>query len=161
MFRTNIISAIFCLALTAPAFADSSYPQGPDPRVTPGSLCTTPDSYRYPEHIAYCDRNVSTGEKKKVIAIYNQQLGYNIAPGDRSQFKIDHFIPLCMGGSNNEDNLWPQHSSVYTITDPLEPLACQKMADGKLEQARAVELIKQAKLHLDQAAEVESILESL
>ena len=73
-------------------------------------------------------------------------------------FKIDHLIPLCAGGANDEDNLWPQHKSVYNITDALEPVVCEKMAAGRLKQAEAVKLILQAKMHLDQ---VPSILKQI
>jgi hypothetical protein len=69
---------------------------------------------------------------------------------NRGDFKIDHLIPLCAGGANSEENLWPQHKSVYAITDPLEPIVCQKMQDGKLLQADAVKLILQAKMHLEE-----------
>jgi hypothetical protein len=69
---------------------------------------------------------------------------------NRGDFKIDHLIPLCAGGANDELNLWPQHSSVYNITDPIEPVICQKMAEGKLSQKDAVAMVIFAKTHLDQ-----------
>jgi hypothetical protein len=72
----------------------------------------------------------------------------------RGKFKIDHYIPLCMGGSNERANLWPQHESVYTITDPLEQALCAKMSEGKLLQSAAIDLIRQAKNHLDQAPDI-------
>ena len=79
---------------------------------------------------------------------------------DRMKFKIDHFIPLCMGGSNDKSNLWPQHESVYKITDPLEPAMCNKMAEGKLLQAEAIDLIKYAKQHLDEVPRILREIES-
>ncbi|MNT67943.1 hypothetical protein D3C72_2061270 [compost metagenome] len=69
---------------------------------------------------------------------------------NRMDFKIDHYIPLCMGGANDVENLWPQHKSIYAITDPLEPLLCEKMADGRLLQKDAINYIKAAKANLDQ-----------
>lgn len=137
------------------------FPLGPDARLTPGSYCKSPDNYRYPERIAYCNRNVDSSEKYEVIENYNRELGYNITRKNRPQFKIDHLIPLCAGGSNNKDNLWPQHQSVYNITDPVEGLACQRMAEGKLTQKRAVELIFEAKNNLDRAADVIDQLQSM
>ena len=59
-----------------------------------------------------------------------------------------------MGGSNERINLWPQHESVYKMTDPLEPALCDKMAQGKILQAEAMDLIRQAKLNLDQVPEI-------
>src|SRR5262245_45768293 len=103
--------------------------------MTPGSLCDRPDSKRYPEGIPYCSRSVKSELKREIMRDYDAKLGYGITAMDRSAFKIDHYIPLCMGGSNKQDNLWPQHQSVFTVTDPLEALECEKMAKGKLLQA--------------------------
>lgn len=138
-----------------------SYPLKPDANITPGSLCGTPNQYRYPEKIPYCNRNVSSDLKMKVITVYVTQFGYNITRTNRSSFKIDHYIPLCMGGSNNQDNLWPQHQDVYTITDQIENLSCIKMSAGKLKQADGVQLIKRVKNKLSEAPAVIQFLESL
>ena len=154
------ICGALILAFSLSAFSASIYPQKPDAAVTPGAFCTHATEYRYPEHIAYCKRSVSGGEKKAVIAEYNQR-GYRIEPSDRSQFKIDHYVPLCAGGSNDRSNLWPQHQTVYNITDPLEGLACEKMAAGKIEQKRAVDLLMRAKNNLDQVPAVQAIFEAL
>ena len=137
------------------------FPKGPNPETTPGSYCTHPDSYRYPAHIPYCSRAVNTQEKWQVIDLYNSKFGYRIDQSNRGDFKIDHLIPLCAGGSNEITNLWPQHRSIYTITDPVEPLVCQRMAEGKLTQQRAIELVFQAKYHLDQVDQVMQILINL
>jgi len=80
---------------------------------------------------------------------------------NRMDFKIDHFIPLCAGGSNDPVNLWPQHKSVYQQTDPVEPLLCQRMLEGKLSQTDAVKLIMRAKLDLNQVPVVMKILNGL
>ena len=139
----------------------AQYPKGPDQAITPGAICNAPDSYRYPEKIAYCTRNVSSELKNEIIDQYDSSLGYHIRELNRAQFKIDHYIPLCMGGSNDRTNLWPQHESVYTITDPLEQLSCDKMAAGKLTQKDAIEHIRRAKNNLDQAPEIIREIEAL
>jgi hypothetical protein len=157
--RLGVIAAILFSFST---FADQlPYPKNPDLNLTPGKYCTHPDSYRYKEHIPYCRRDVSSGLKRAVIAEYNEKDGYNITPEERGDFKIDHLIPLCMGGANEEDNLWPQHKTVYVITDPIEELGCEKMAEGKLLQKDAVALLMRAKMHLEQADEVISELNAL
>ena len=79
----------------------------------------------------------------------------------RGKFKIDHYIPLCMGGSNERINLWPQHESVYKITDALEQKLCEKMAQGKMLQSEAIDLIREAKNHLDEAPDILSRAQSL
>lgn len=160
--RSRIYWALLVFwSISFSAAATSTFPQNPNPQLTPGSLCTHPTSYRYKEHIPYCDRNVDRDTKREVIDDYNRQLGYNIRQEDRQQFKIDHLIPLCAGGSNEKDNLWPQHESVYAITDPLEPLACDKMSKGVLTQAHAIELIRQGKNHLEQVPEILREMQSL
>jgi hypothetical protein len=92
--------------------------------------------------------------KDQVVARYDQVFGYQIARMGRRNFKIDHYIPLCMGGGNDEANLWPQHPSIYAITDPLEDELCKKMREGKLKQVDAIRLIQQAKNNLAQTPEI-------
>lgn len=157
-YKATIVS--FLILFSVQSFAGSNFPKNPDEKLTPGSLCHNPTGHRYPEHIPYCARNVKSGEKWEVIEDYNQ-LGYRIDRGNRSQFKIDHLIPLCAGGSNNSDNLWPQHESIYNLTDPLEAPLCDKMAQGRLLQDRAVELILRAKHNLNEVPEILELIENL
>jgi len=127
------------------------FPVGPNDNLTPGKLCDRPDYYRYPEKIAYCERNVEKELKAEIIRTYDRELGFEIGLMNRMDFKIDHLIPLCMGGSNDEDNLWPQHASVYNRTDPLEPALCELMSQGRMKQAEAKERILRAKHYLSVA----------
>ncbi len=149
------------LLLSSSVFAGGRFPTGPEISVTPGSLCDRPDSNRYPEGIAYCSRDVSSDLKWEIIREYDRDLGYQIEKTGRGEFKIDHLIPLCAGGSNEKENLWPQHKSIYKITDPLEPELCNKMAEGRLKQEDAVELILRAKQNLDQVPAILKHLRSL
>lgn len=134
------------LSFVIQVHGNENYPRTPDLQQTPGSLCHGKSSKRYPEKISYCGRSVSKSEKMEVIRVYEQKLGYQILRYGRQSFKIDHLIPLCAGGSNEINNLWPQHQSIYELTDPLEGLVCEKMAQGRLLQARAIEYIMKAKL---------------
>jgi hypothetical protein len=155
------IFALCALLWTFNAFAlteNDQFPMGPNPNLTPGSLCDRPEAVRYPEHIKYCGRHVSPDVKARIFSMYDKQLGYKTRRMNRDEFKIDHYIPLCAGGSNNMDNLWPQHESVYTVTDSLEELVCEKMADGVLSQVDAVALIRKGKADL---SEVPGIMSSL
>lgn len=158
----KLLSVICVLvSLTSHAqVAKKVYPLGPDPRLTPGSLCDRPTESRYPEGIAYCEREVSSETKDYVFKEYRTQLGY--ALGDRhNNYKVDHFIPLCAGGSNREDNLWPQYVAVYSKTDALEELACKKLSQGKIKQAEVVNLIKAAKRNLSLVPQTMQRLNSL
>lgn len=136
------------------AASEAAFPLAPHAELTPGSLCDTPNARRYAEEIPYCNRNVSSATKQQIMRTYDQTLGYQILTLDRAQFKIDHYIPLCMGGSNKVDNLWPQHASVYSKTDAIEATACEKMSAGRLRQVEAVEYIRRAKADIRQADEI-------
>ena len=150
------------ILLGSTAFGGSNqYPRNPDPELTPGELCTQPTRYRYPEQIPYCERDVDTLTKDSIIVQYDSELDYAIRSYNREHFKIDHYIPLCMGGSNGRENLWPQHKSIFAITDPLEEEACTKMAQGKLKQTEAVELIKKAKHNLTEVEDIRDYLQTL
>lgn len=132
------------------------FPLRPDPDLSPGQLCDDPEEIRYPEGIAYCGRHVSTADKNRVIRTYDNELGFTIQDMDRDDFKIDHLIPLCLGGSNNDENLWPQHESLYEFTDILEFELCNRIARATITQAEAIDYIVRAKESNDEA---ESILE--
>lgn len=154
----QIISVTVILITTQSVFAEN-FPKGPNPNLTPGSICDQPDAYRYPEQIAYCDRHVESDLKAEIIQDYNKKLGYQITV--RANYKIDHYIPLCMGGSNHKDNLWPQHKTVYEKTDGVEFAACEKMKVGKLTQRAAIELLREAKNNLSRAKSIESQINAL
>lgn len=136
-----------------------SYPKGPDLRLTPGSLCDTPDRYRHPEQIPYCERDVNTFLKEVIFTEY-RKLGFSLS-GDRAEYKVDHFIPLCAGGSNHQDNLWPQHISISAVTDPLEALGCEVIGKGKITQKEFIEVIVKAKLNNKEAPKLFNYLRAL
>lgn len=135
----------------------AEFPQRPLPQLTPGKLCDRPDRYRYPENIAYCERNVSVEQKDVVYDSY-RRAGFRLSPQNRSSYKIDHYVPLCMGGSNDNVNLWPQHISIFNITDSLESLACEKLAKGRISQREAVSIITRVKNDLSLAREASNYL---
>lgn len=142
-FHSFLVSALFVF-MASSALATDAFPIAPDATLTPGALCKTPSTHRYPENIAYCERNVDSRQKAQIYLAYDQ-MGYRTRTMKRQNFKIDHYFPLCMGGSNESANLWPQHQTVYTITDPLEQKICEKMSEGVLLQKDAVDIIIKAK----------------
>lgn len=159
---TLVLRSLFVLSFLfqSMAFASGSYPDGPELKSTPGTLCLK-GKKRYPENITYCERDVSTDLKKQIIKNYDEQFGYNIQKMPRAEFKIDHFIPLSIGGSNEITNLWPQHHSVYDVTDPVEHLLGQKIAEAKVKQEEAIRLIREVKINLSKAPEVMRYLHGL
>jgi|GEM_PF-831057 len=136
------------------------YPTSPHESMTPGATCKNPNEYRYPEQIAYCSRSVSTGTKNRVIKTYDTTFQYTVGSMPRNSFKIDHYIPLCMGGDNDVSNLWPQHKSVYEKTDALEQKLCMLLEKAVMSQASAIEKIKYAKNHLDEVAAINQELDT-
>ncbi|MNL21479.1 hypothetical protein D3C87_1427710 [compost metagenome] len=145
-FHGFLVSALFVF-MASSALAMDAFPTAPDAALTPGALCKNPATYRYPENIAYCGRDVDSRQKAQIYMAYDE-IGYQTRSMKRQNFKIDHYFPLCMGGSNESANLWPQHKTVYTITDPLEQKICEKMSEGVLLQRDAVDIIKKAKADL-------------
>lgn len=164
----KVLLALSFLVFTSTTFADDfgvvtdsfgmlvrgQYPTQPNDDLTPGGLCDSPDSYRYPEHIAYCQRNVDGSLKAEIIREYDSKLGFHIQQMNRVDFKIDHYIPLCMGGSNGRDNLWPQHKSVFEATDRIEEQLCRLMEKARMLQREAITIMRRAKNNLDEAPRI-------
>lgn len=140
--------------------AEGSFPASPYEKLTPGSVCNAPDSFRYPERIAYCERDVSRERKAVIFSTYDVELGFHTREMNRADFKIDHYIPLCMGGSNEDENLWPQHKTIYQQTDPIEPVLCELMSSGQMLQAKAISIIRQVKRNPETSGAVLRDLES-
>ena len=152
---------LLILAVSFSAFAGyTDYPTAPDARLTTGSLCSAPIEYRYSEQIPYCGRDVDTVTKNEIFVAY-RRLGYTLPSGTRADYKIDHYIPLCMGGSNQTNNLWPQHMSIYAKTDSLETAICEKMKAGRMTQAAGVKMIKSVKNNLSLLPQAFATLSSL
>lgn len=134
--------------------AEDRFPIGPNPTMTPGDTCKDSPVRRYPERIVYCPRDVDSSLKAEIIRDYDRQLGYKIQTMSRGDFKIDHFIPLSMGGSNDRTNLWPQHRSIYQQTDMLEGMLSDKISQGRIKQDEAIRVIREAKNNLGRVAEL-------
>lgn len=151
----------FVLLFSVFVNAADKYPTMPNPTITPGAICEGSEVRRYPENIVYCDRDVDTKTKNAIIRQYDEELGFSIQTMSRGEFKIDHFIPLSIGGANTKENLWPQHRSVYTITDPLEQLLFDKIKVGLIKQADAIRVMREAKLNLGRVPELIDYVEAL
>lgn len=162
MFKSfTIVNLVLILSFVVQAKAAGAFPEGPHLEITPGALCADSSTFRYEEHIPYCARNVSSSTKNRIIREYDEKLGFSIQKMPRSDFKIDHFIPLSIGGANSTENLWPQHKSIYAYSDPLEGDLSTLMVNGRIKQAQAVEVIRDCKLHLDRCEELGAYLKSL
>lgn len=114
----------------------------PDPKMTPGSFCdpNAPEfrEYRFGTNIPVCNRDVPRSRKS---AIYD---AYKIPPSERSEYTIDHFYPLSLGGSNEVSNLWPQHKDVGT--PEVEYKLYEMARDGIISQEDAIWILKHIKI---------------
>ncbi len=140
MIKSFIFIVSFFLALEK----THAYPTRPNPTETKGEVCDekNPDftEYRYKEQIPYCKRNV---DFKKRTEIYDL---YNIPTECRHRFTVDHFIPLSIGGSNDDTNLWPEHKLVKATRPFLEIELYNKMKDGLITQTNAIKIITSEKM---------------
>ncbi len=140
----------------------------PDPKMTPG-LAATLDvddlkktyTDNCPDSKPSCTysqdhRNVPASVHKKVYDEYNvPQDQRNIKDGE-----VDHFYPLCAGGSNEILNLWYQPAVGdwngkdfgYHTKDKLETFICAQIKAGNLDPQEAYDRITQdwVKFYLDE-----------
>lgn len=114
--------------------------QSPQAGMTPGVLCSASDlnfqGFDYPEKIARCVRNVGIDIKIQVAQRYG-----NIPRSSWHLYEFDHLIPLCAGGSDDINNLWPQPMDQARKKDALEINICTAMKQGKINQVQAVQKI--------------------
>jgi hypothetical protein len=70
---------------------------------------------------------------------------YGLPPGTHPDYEIDHLIPLCLGGSDDPSNLWPEpRRSIEPewnaeAKDRLERFMCDMVCSGELDIGTAQE----------------------
>lgn len=113
----------------------------PNEEITPGHLCTPKDpdfdEHRYPEEIPHCARNVSHSTRVKVSA------PYGVTEDELPDFQVDHLIPLALGGSNSELNLWPVPYAQARAKAKVEYATFNELKDGRITQSQAITKIRQ------------------
>jgi hypothetical protein len=72
-------------------------------------------------------RDVPQSLRKKIFARDN--VSY---PQPTGTTELDHLVPLCLGGSNSEENLWVQFAPEYKEKDKLENYLCDNVCDRKI-----------------------------
>lgn len=136
----RLSTVLLCLIFPLMAW---TYPLVPIDGMTPGEVCDVdnPDfeRFRYEERIPYCKRNVSKSQKTRIYE------AYNIPEECRGRYTIDHLIPLSIGGTNSELNLWPEHVLIKAERPDLEHDTFKLLAAGEITQEEAIETILEAK----------------
>jgi hypothetical protein len=72
---------------------------------------------------------------------------YKLPAGPHPDYEIDHLVPLCLGGSDDASNLWPQPRRSIEPTwnaeakDRLERKLCNLVCDQLLDLGDAQEVI--------------------
>ncbi|MFL6590748.1 MAG: HNH endonuclease [Chthoniobacterales bacterium] len=121
--------AALVVFLAVGANAGATDPLLPNPKLTPGKVATS-DKDR---------AGVTVAMEQKVFARYKLPWEY------RGEFKIDHLIPVELGGADTLDNLWPQRIRAKPYgSDRKELLAevlLQKVRAGKMTMGDAQEQI--------------------
>jgi hypothetical protein len=120
-------------------------PMKPNPELTNGDYCDKKDTdfeeIRYNEKVAICRRAVTWYAKDQ---IYKE---YGIPDRCRQHYTVDHYIPLSMGGSNQMNNLWPEHKDIKATRQNLEQEMYIKLNRGEVGVEHAVHTIVHAKLN--------------
>lgn len=113
--------ALLAIALLAPP---TCHVRGllPDPVCTPGAVetvdvavvCGTSTRER---------RHVTEEQRRAVLAAYGNPAG---------AFELDHLVPLELGGSNANANLWPEPGPDFKAKDHVENVLHGRVCSGKM-----------------------------
>ena len=102
----------------------------PNPKLTPGRVARRGKD----------QRGVTTSIEQKVFA------RYHLPWSRRDEFKIDHLIPVELGGADTLDNLWPQslRTKPYGADrkELLTEVLLERIAKGQMTLAQAQEQIR-------------------
>lgn len=136
MHLTHLSLSFF---ISATALAQSSYSYLPNPALTPGLAATTNVDEVCAKDYPKKARKVSEQTKSGVYYRYGVDQKECV-----DGCKIDHLIPLAIGGSNQVRNLWPHEYgaqwSVYKKTR-LEVRLRREVCAGQLDIIEAQECI--------------------
>jgi hypothetical protein len=136
----RVLIGLLAIGFTISATAQD-FPLRPDDSLTPGVVASTDadDVCGIVDGLTYSKRHRHTSPelKREVYA------AYHVDHAGR-EFEMDHRVPLCLGGADVRENLWPQagwqHPS-YHDKDVLEETVCRMVCRDHtmtLEEGQAV-----------------------
>ena len=135
--RTYLIAAALATGLAWPAMA-GEIEILPDHDLTPGAVRSDTLSLICHHPIV---RAMPAAKSNEVLERYDLPIG------SHPDYEIDHLVPLCLGGSDDLENLWPQprHSIEpkwnAEAKDRLEKRLCSLVCAGLLDLGDAQEAI--------------------
>lgn len=91
-----IVGCLLVASLNTPAFARENKP---DPRLTPGEIQTSDLSLVCKRGYSKSVRKTTRHMKQETYRLYGIE--------DHANFKIDHLVPLSLGGADSMANIWP------------------------------------------------------
>jgi hypothetical protein len=112
--------AMLAALVTSPAFCQVIVP---DPTLTPGAVRTT-DAFDVCSHGTAQLRHMNRDRSDAIMA------KYGLPAGPHEAYEIDHLIPLSIGGSDDDQNLWPQPRRMIEI-------GMERRAEGRPRNAAA------------------------
>lgn len=95
MLRSSL--ALLLLLAAAPAFARDN---APNPKLTPGEIATTDRALVCKHGYSESVRHTTIEMKRHVYRAYGIK-------GKHKNYKIDHLVPLSLGGADTIRNIWP------------------------------------------------------
>ena len=119
------------LALTLAAHARAGDDMLPNRKLTPGKVARSDKDHR----------GVTEAMEREVFE------RYRIPWTRRAEFKIDHLIPVELGGADSIDNLWPQSLRIKPYGAARKELLTRRLlaeiAAGRITLAKAQEEISE------------------
>jgi hypothetical protein len=113
----------------------------PTPGVTPGWPVWSDDLDTVCNTYTYTRRRTTSSMKEEAYSKYG--INFHL-PG---QYQIDHLVPLCLGGADSQENLWPQSydNPAWNAKkkDELERVICRMVCDHRYPLADAQTKIRE------------------
>jgi hypothetical protein len=130
--KIALLALVMSTALAGEAAPVFAFDVRPDPSSTEGSVRIDGHDRAVCAHAKEHRGSMSADRRDEVL------LRYGLPAGVHPDYEIDHLIPLCLGGSDDFSNLWPQpRRSIEPkwnaeAKDRLEHVMCEMVCTGQL-----------------------------